>query len=93
MGKPRRTFTREKPLGSGEKEEGRQNQVEDDPEIGILVVSAEELHYPMTNHGHAGCGGDCSAGQADGIVAEEQGRPNPVLAESIQHFVFAPNLK
>ena len=69
---------------SGNKQ-GRQKQEEDDAKIGIVVGPAEDLHQPIADHGHAGGGGDGSAGKADGIVAEKQRRAHPVFTEFLQH--------
>ena len=64
-----------------ENKEGRQKQKEDDAQIGIFVRAAKQLHQPIADHGHAGSGGDGSAGQTDGVVAEVKRRTHPVFTE------------
>src|ERR1035441_4003592 len=63
--------------------QSRQEKKEDDAQIWVIVGPAEDLHQPITDHGHTGGGGDRSAGNADEVVAEKQGRTHPALTESL----------
>jgi hypothetical protein len=47
---------------------------------------AEDLNHPVDDHGNAGSGGNCAAGEAERIVAEEQRRPQPVFAKSLKEW-------
>ena len=69
---------------SGHKQ-GRQQQEEDDSEIGVVIGPAEDLHQPIADHGYAGGAGDGPACKAYGVVAEEQSRPHPAFTEFLKH--------
>src|SRR6266567_374505 len=70
-----------------------QDQEEDNSEIWIVVWPAEKLYQPIADHGYASSAGNGAASETDGIVAEKQCRPDPVLAESLKHCYVAPGPK
>jgi hypothetical protein len=62
-------------------EKGRQDQEEDNSQIRVVVGRAKDIHQPVANHGDAGGGGDGASSQTDGVIAEEQRRPDPAFTE------------
>src|ERR1700751_1850223 len=68
-----------------------QYKEENNSKVRIVVRPAKKLHQPVADHGDASSAGDGASGQAYWIIAEEEGWPYPVLAESLKHFYVPPD--
>ena len=71
-------------------EQSGQKQEEDDAEVGVVIGAAEDLDQPIADHGHASGAGDGAACQTDRVVAEEQSRAHPALAEFLKQWHLCP---